>query len=206
MLAVFVILTIVRLILPVTIFRWPLVGFAISLLIDGADWFLWQFKSYADYDRYQTWDKWLDLYMLSIAMISTLSWKDVLAKRVAGSLFVFRVIGIMLFEITHFRTILFFFPNLFETFFLFYNGYRALAKRDVLFRSGKFVALTLVILLLPKLYMEYHLHISMLNFWDVLTKFFRSEYWVQTMLLSTYITWPAGLMYFKLKQDAIEKK
>ena len=70
-------------------------------------------------DNYQRFDKWLDMYYLTIEAYITFSWRNKLARNAAVALFIFRFLGIGIFEVTgeQFRQLIFFFPNLFENFF-----------------------------------------------------------------------------------------
>jgi len=51
-------------------------------------------------ENYQMFDKWLDMYYLSIEAVVCLGWPNRLAKVAGISLFLFRLAGISAFEIT----------------------------------------------------------------------------------------------------------
>ena len=76
-----------------------------------------------DRDRaYQSVDKALDIYYLSIAYLSTMrNWTSDAAFRIAQFLFYYRLVGVALFELTDERLMLLLFPNTFEYFFIAYE-------------------------------------------------------------------------------------
>ena len=106
-------------------------------------------------ENYQMFDKWLDMYYLSIEAVVCLGWPNRLAKVAAIALFVFRLAGISAFEVTgeEFRKLIFFFPNLFENFFLYYIICDRFAPRLI---PTKIKSLLFVLLLLyvPKFAQE----------------------------------------------------
>ena len=154
---IWIIWTILRLTVPLSILRWPLFGVLLSSYLDLSDYFyLSQTGVYMSH--YQTWDKILDTFYLAIAAYTCLSWKDVLAKKVALFSFYYRFIGVFLAIILNFRGLLFFFPNFFENFFIFYLIYKKFRKED-LFINKKVAAVVIAAILLPKLLQEYSMHL-----------------------------------------------
>ena len=110
----------IRLLVPFSIRRWPFWGGIAAIVADGIDLhilnrFGWP---YANGIEYQSLDKLLDLYYLAFEFVLVLQFKDLLIKRTLGALFVWRAIGVAIFEITHLRYVLFFAPNIFEYVFL----------------------------------------------------------------------------------------
>ena len=159
-----------RLIVPISIFRWPLVGGVIAMLLDGADVILVDIlnsflgESIGYQFDYHSLDKWLDFYYLSFEFIVSLKWINRFARNTSVALFVFRTIGFVLFEVTGIRKILFFFPNLFENFFLYYLA----AKRffpKLIPRTLIQLAVVLAILYIPKFAQEWILHYKELQPW-----------------------------------------
>ena len=116
-----------RLFIPLLIPRVPLVIFVV-LVLDAADQTL--LATYTDVDTsengsYQSVDKALDIYYLSIAYLATLrNWKSHPAFRIARFLFYYRLVGVVAFELTEERALLVIFPNTFEFFFIAYEGLR----------------------------------------------------------------------------------
>ena len=159
------IILIIRLAIPLLILRRPFWGMVAAVLADGADMeFLKllgpQFdSSFAiDFEDYQHRDKLLDIYMSSLALYSSLAWSEALARRTNLALYLWRFLGVVLFELTNVRVILLYFSNLFEFFFLFY-AYTREYRADFRILNFKRLALILFILLIPKLGEEYLLHV-----------------------------------------------
>ncbi len=159
------IVTLLRLLIPLLIFRYFSIGFIASFFLDAVDLDIIQFFGGRIFPSYQFWDKTLDTYYLSMAMLFSLSWKNELARQSSVILFFYRVIGVVLFVVTGYRALLFFFPNLFEFFFIFYLLYLHFFKTDPIY-SLKNLMIILVILLIPKLVQEYILHFAQLHFWE----------------------------------------
>jgi len=115
-----------RILVPLAIPRFPLPAMLASLVIDGLDQTIFQTFTHLDLEGYQTYDKALDVYYLSIAYVATLrNWTNHTAVGVSRFLYYYRMIGVVIFEITQIRAVLLIFPNTFEYFFDFYEGVRA---------------------------------------------------------------------------------
>ena len=164
-----IIVLILRLIVPLSIFRWPLWGVIASMLLDAIDVVLIGVLNLGDFPNYHSTDKYLDMYYLSISFYMSFKWKNILAKNVSIFLFVFRSIGFVLFEITSLRIFLFIFPNLFENFFIFFEAYKKIKKTEDLGWKG--MAIALILLLIPKMGQEYILHFKEFGPWH----WFRTE-------------------------------
>ncbi len=107
-----------RLLSPLLIPWFPLPGIVVSLVLDAVDQTIFQSFTQMPLAFYQSYDKALDIYYLSVAYISTLrNWTNHFAYRVAAVLFYYRLAGVALFELTEWRVLLFVFPNTFEYFF-----------------------------------------------------------------------------------------
>lgn len=149
---------------PLFILKKPFWGFAFAIFLDAVDMELikalgpvFDANFVIDFAAYHRLDKFLDLFMNSVALYASFSWTEVLAKRTASILYAVRFVGVALFEIFAIKQILFFFPNLFEFFFLFY-AYVQRFLPDFRIATGKRLALILFLLLVPKLAEEYLLH------------------------------------------------
>lgn len=158
-----------RLLVPLLIIRWPLPAIVACLLIDAADQSI--FAAVApemDLTGYQGYDKALDIYYLVIAYISTLrNWTSQFAVYVARFLIYYRLVGVVLFEISGVRELLFIFPNTFEYFFIFYEGVRLFW--DPRRMSVKLlVGATAFIWIVIKLPQEWWIHIAQLDTTDVI--------------------------------------
>lgn len=158
-----IIVTALRLIIPLSIFRYPLWGAIASMLIDTIDVVLIGIIDKGDFSSYHNTDKYLDMYYLSFELYMSIKWVNVLAKRTSIFLFIYRFLGFILFEITGARILLFIFPNLFENFFIFFEAYKRIRKSEKLGWKGLIIAL--VLLLIPKMGQEYVLHYKQFGPW-----------------------------------------
>lgn len=161
------IIFILRLIVPFLIFRYPLFGGVLAMLLDGLDVVFIEIIGKGTYPQidsiydqyYHKIDKYLDMYYLSFAFIVSLKWAEQLARKTSIALFMWRLIGFILFEITQIRWLLFVAPNLFENFYLFYLAARKLSPNWEV-KNGQRLAIILTILYIPKFLQEYILHIK----------------------------------------------
>ncbi len=157
------IIVLIRLIIPLSIPRWPLLGGVLSLIADALDIVLATLLNrYAGLDglwNYHQLDKYLDTYYLAIEVGVAQRWES-LPRWTASALFGYRLIGVVLFEVTNIRVFLFFFPAVFENFFLFYAAVLQFVPQYVL--TPRRLGVWLVILLIPKLAQEYVLHYARL--------------------------------------------
>lgn len=150
-----------RLLVPLTIFRWPLWGGLASLIIDALDTNI--VKPFGvEIPNYTITDKYLDTYYLTIELIVSLSWFNKLARNTSIFLYVWRLVGVIGFNITGIQYLLFIFPNLFENFFLFYAFILKTGKeteKKIWLNSAKRLAIVLFILWLLKIPQELVLHV-----------------------------------------------
>ena len=166
-----VIVVALRIIVPFSIFRWRLSGALASMILDALDVVLVDVIATALNqqggfgDHYQTFDKWLDVYYLSFEAIVSLMWANHLARNTSIALFVFRLVGIVAFEITGIRKLIFFFPNLFENFFLYIVVVEKFFPK-LMPKNLKQLALVLVLLYIPKFGQEWLLHYQQAQPWN----------------------------------------
>jgi len=149
------IIVLIRLLIPVTILRWPLVGGVLSLVADALDIVLATLLDLGGVWNYHALDKYLDMYYLTIELAVAQRW-EALPRWTATALYGYRLVGVIAFEATGVRVLLFAFPNLFENFFLFnaarlqfLPGYELTPPR---------LAFWLVVLSVPKMVQEYFIH------------------------------------------------
>jgi hypothetical protein len=161
--------------LPVLFFPFP--GAIIATLTDQSDLFLMNLIHAGGVRDYQEFDKTLDqVYMLTFLMVA-LRWHGI-PRTIAVVLYIYRVIGVITFEITGVRDILIVFPNLFEFWFVFVAALKFFhleaddpVRRDspegrrfanlVPFRySTAQLASVIPVLLAVKLFQEYALHVG----------------------------------------------
>jgi hypothetical protein len=160
-----------RLLLPLTILRWPLAGGLLALVVDAVDvvlvdaiaGFLGQPPEFGPI--YAQLDKWLDLYYLGLEVVVARRWVEAVPRRTAYVLFAWRLVGVILFEITVYRPLLVLFPNLFENYFLYVLVARRWFPRFVPRTVNQSLVVSLV-LLIPKEIQEYVLHWEELHPWQ----------------------------------------
>jgi hypothetical protein len=180
-----IIVLILRLSIPLLIFKNRIAGAIASMVIDMLDVVLvdalqamplFNEDQEGFGDNYQRFDKWLDMYYLTIEAYITFSWRNKLARNAAIALFIFRFLGIGIFEVTgeEFRKLIFFFPNLFENFFLYYIICDRFWPR-LIPKKPSSLFLVLVLLYIPKFFQEYILHYSEIKPWQ----------WIRSNILLT---------------------
>jgi len=157
-----------RLLVPLLIPRWPLPAILASLIIDAVDQSVFQAVAPdADLTGYQTYDKALDIYYLVIAYISTLrNWTNPFALKMARFLIYYRLVGVVLFELSGIREILFIFPNTFEYFFIFYEAVRLFWDPRRMSRKV-IIGATAFIWIFIKLPQEWWINIAKLDLTDI---------------------------------------
>jgi hypothetical protein len=157
-----------RFLLPLLIPRFPLPAILVCLGLDAIDQTLFQRFTDLDLTGYQGYDKALDIYYLTVAYLSTLrNWSNGFAFEVSRFLLYYRLAGVVLFELLHWRALLLIFPNTFEYFFIVYEAIRLrwdphrLSRRTVLLLAA-------AIWILIKLPQEYWIHIAKLDTTDLI--------------------------------------
>lgn len=188
-------ITVIRLIVPFSILRWQLGGILISMVVDVYDWQFVNVMSAEDTIVYQTWDKTLDLYYwLFIIWIILSTWKDAWAKKVAFGLFSYRIFGMGLFWLTDWRPLLFFFPNVFENFVIWFLILFLITKKQKLDLTSFQKIIMMTALIIPKLIHEYFQHFLGFQPWEI----YNVGSWLGTTGLIqeyiNYITW-GGMLY-----------
>ena len=104
---------------------------------------------------YQNFDKWLDLvYMLTFLYVSV-GWNGN-DKIISVILFMVRITGLLVFEFTHLRIVLLYFPNIFEFWFLFVAGRKHYYPEYVM--NLKTTMIALVVCSVLKFIQEFVLH------------------------------------------------
>jgi hypothetical protein len=160
-----------RLLLPLTILRWPLAGGLLALVVDAVDvvlvdaiaGLLGQPPEFGPI--YAQLDKWLDLYYLGLEVVVARRWVEAVPRRTAYVVFAWCLVGVFLFEITVYRPLLVLFPNLFENYFLYVLIARRWFPRFVPRTVNQSLVVSLV-LLVPKEIQEYVLHWEELHPWQ----------------------------------------
>jgi len=155
-----------RLILPLFIPRYPLPAILACLVVDGLDQTIFQTFTTLNLDNYQSYDKALDIYYLSVAYLSTYrNWTNKMAFQVSQFLFYYRMVGVALYETYHSGIILLIFPNTFEYFFIFISA-AALFYKMKRFSKRFLIASAAFIWIFIKLPQEYWIHVAHLDATD----------------------------------------
>jgi hypothetical protein len=149
-------IAVVRVAGSLLVLRWALVGAVVAIATDLSDLFLRNFLHLGGVSNYQVFDKWLDqVYMAAFLVVAVRDWRGV-PRRVAVALYCYRLVGFAAYGLTGERSILLFFPNVFEFWFLFvaslphwHPGWRY---------SRRATAVALGALTTAKLAQEYALH------------------------------------------------
>jgi len=185
-----IIVIILRLIVPVSILRYPLVGIIICIVLDLFEGTLVYVLGGEVFGggviSYHFLDKLLDIYYLSFAFFVALRWKVRLVRISIISLFSIRLIGTLLFLFTGFRLFLLLFPNIFELFFI----YCLVANKwfpQFYPKSLSKLLIILIILGLPKLALEYLIHYKQITFIQFIDSLFKIETpvwdWIKILFL-----------------------
>lgn len=167
-LLVFWLVVLSRFLVPLLIPRFPLPAIIAALIIDAIDQTIFQQFTNLNLDGYQGYDKALDIYYLTIAYIATLrNWTNLFGFQISRFLWYYRLVGVVLFELTQVRLVLFIFPNTFEYFFIFYETVRLRWDPRRLSNMALIIA-TAAIWIFIKLPQEWWIHIAQLDMTDFL--------------------------------------
>ena len=186
---------ILRLVAPLLILRFPLIGVAICTYLDWVD-----FSIIGGWANYQEVDKILDLYYLAFCLAVVFQWKDRLAKRLAVGLFVFRAIGVVVLTVFQQEWIAFAFPNVFEPFFIFYMLYVRLTGSTLMLKARSRLLLIIPTLLGLKLYHEGILHL-VLPLPVVTASLIDALRWTQPIMCLIAVLPAVGVLAWLVVQD-----
>ena len=157
-----------RLLLPFTIPYWPLPGAVACMILDSLDQSIFQHWPAIPLDGYQSYDKSLDIYYLAIMYMATMrNWVNPTAFKGSFFLYYYRLVGVVAFELSQWRPILFIFPNTFEYFWDFVEAVR---MRWNTMRMGKWTVILSIaaIWIFIKLPQEYWIHIAQKDMTDAI--------------------------------------
>ena len=163
--SVFLVVVALRLLIPLSIPRYPLPGILAALVIDAADQTIFQTFGGLP-DNYQDYDKALDIYYLVVAYASTMrNWTDPVAFHISRFLWYYRLVGVVAFEFSGAGALLLIFPNTFEYFFIAYEAIRL--RWDPTRLSKRFLVLMAAgIWVFVKLPQEWWIHVADLDVTD----------------------------------------
>ncbi len=145
---------VIRLVVPLAVLRWRLAGALLAIAADAIDIVIFQMTDFPSLGYHQT-DKLLDMYYLALFLAVAMRWESTV-RVFAVALFAYRATGVMLYEVTDVRVLLFVFPNVFEFFYLFNAARLSFARTYVM--TVRRCVLWIAVLLVPKLAQEYALH------------------------------------------------
>jgi hypothetical protein len=155
-----------RLVVPLLILRYALVGGLAALALDAADVVIIELIGLGGFgDHYAELDKLLDTYYLTLEAFVARRWDSPWARIPAIALYAWRTIGVILFETTGERWLLLVFPNQFENWWLYVVIVERFAPR-LYPRSLMTVMVPMVLMLIPKLFQEWLLHYAEAQPWD----------------------------------------
>ena len=157
-----------RVLVPLGVFRFPLPIMLAALVIDGLDQTIFQTFTHLPLENYQSYDKALDVYYLSLAYLSMLrNWISRDGFDVGRFLFYYRLVGVVLFEQTQIRLLLLIFPNTFEYFFDTYEAIRTRWDPRRLARN-LLIGIAAFIWIVIKLPQEWWIHVAQLDATDLI--------------------------------------
>ncbi|MEX0847428.1 MAG: hypothetical protein WD023_06585 [Ilumatobacteraceae bacterium] len=167
--AIFTIVVILRLVVPLFIPRFPLPAIFAALVLDAVDQTI--FQQYTNINtsetgHYQSYDKALDIYYLTIAYTATMrNWGGGDLYRIGRFLWYYRLVGVVIFESTdaQYRWLLLIFPNTFEYFFIAIESYK-LRRNPLKLVHKQVVAIAAFIWIVIKLPQEWWIHVAKLDF------------------------------------------
>lgn len=161
-----IIVILLRIFVPLLILKRPLVGGIIAMVLDALDVVIVEwFGTGGMGPHYHQIDKVLDLWYLGLEAYVAWGWTERVPRLIAIWLFVWRVLGVAIFEVTHWRPTMFIFPNLFENWFLFVLICWHFFPR-VKLDTWKRALIWLLVLYIPKAGQEYLLHVAEAQPWD----------------------------------------
>lgn len=154
-----VFVVVIRLLIPLTILRWNLFGSILAIIADNLDVVILDFLGVKDFSPYNRVDKFLDTYMYLIQGYTLFFFANRFVKKVGIFLLVYRLVGVVIYELTDIRALLFIFPNLFIFFYMYYLIFKNFFKKEP-FSNFRSAIPALSVLLILKLGHEYMLHVS----------------------------------------------
>lgn len=156
-----------RFVVPFAILRFPLPGIAASLILDAVDQTAIDTFRATPMSRYQSYDKTLDVFYLTIAYFAVLrNWRQRRITHWMRFLFLYRLIGVYLFELFEQRWILLAFANTFE--YVFFAIAVVQARWDPSRISARGLTQLVTAIWVVKLPQEWWLHVAQRDLTDTL--------------------------------------
>jgi hypothetical protein len=148
----------IRLVTAPLVLIWPVGGVIINIVADALDRPIAQHFGWGLFGNghYQYIDKILDTWYLFFLFLVLCRWSDPLARRTGKILFFWRLAGVAAFEITGWRYVLVFAPNIIENFYILWT---VILKWFSPFRlSTKRLVVILLVVGVPKIFQEISMH------------------------------------------------
>jgi hypothetical protein len=165
-LAIPVAVVLARVIVPLFIPVYPLPAILAALVIDGLDQTIFSATLQRDLPGYQSYDKALDIYYLTVTYLATMrNWDRGPAFGVGRFLWYYRLVGVTLFEYTGLRWLLFVFANTFEYFVIAIEGWKVW-RNPFRLSARTIIVVAAAIWIFIKLPQEWWIHIAQLDFTD----------------------------------------
>lgn len=166
--AVFTTVVLLRFFVPLLIPRFPLPAILACLVLDAADQTIFQAFTDDPLPGYQTYDKALDVYYLAIAYCSSMrNWSDPVAFQTSRFLYLYRLVGVTMFELFNARWMLLVFANTFEYFFIAYEAVRT-RWNPLRLSASAVLGIAAFIWIFIKLPQEWWIHIAKLDFTEAM--------------------------------------
>jgi hypothetical protein len=162
-----IVITVIRLLVPILVWWFPLAGSLAGMVADNLDVVILDSMGVSNYDLYNPIDKALDIYLYFIEFLVLARWQNQRAKTVGRWLFGYRLIGVVLYEVTHWRWLLVIFPNVFVTYFMVYLILQKFFKFDPM-KTVRSSLIFLTILAIPKVIQEYLFHVVQIPLYNTL--------------------------------------
>ena len=156
--------TVFRLVIPVSILKWPLGGMIASTIADALDVVVAGAIGLGEFADYTSTDKLLDSYLLAFMALSSFKWENRMARYTCLTVYAYHMAGVALLLLTQQRWLLFVFPSVVEFFWLYHTvTSRWFSLLEV--RNVRRLAVILVVLVALKLPQEYVLHVMEFGPW-----------------------------------------
>tara|TARA_Y100001970_G_scaffold223252_1_gene274825 strand:+ start:887 stop:1414 length:528 start_codon:yes stop_codon:yes gene_type:complete len=125
-----IIIIIIRILGSIPVIFFPFLGSILAIITDLSDLFLMNFLDLGGVNNYQQLDKTLDLFYMFTFLIVSLRWSGYF-KTISIFLFIFRIVGVILFFTFDNRIYLLYFPNFFEFWILFIVVYKKIFSSKI---------------------------------------------------------------------------
>lgn len=149
-----------RILVPLTMFRWPLAGIFLADAADASDAMVFEKTGWGLFSGshgYTEYDKALDIWYLFIALlVARKYWTEPLARKTAHWLFAWRAAGVLTYYFWPHRVIFLLAPSVWENFYILWTAIRKWWPQWHL--TARRWAVILTVAAVPKILQEYLMH------------------------------------------------